>query len=44
MKVVNWSEMEAGDDAAEAKLFILNELPPLAFSCHEKIIKMFQSR
>ena len=44
MKVVNWGEMEAGDDAAAAKLFILNELPPLAFSCHEKIVKIFQSR
>ncbi len=33
-------EMEAGVAAAEAKLFILNDLPPLALSCHKKIIEM----
>ena len=43
MKIKNWSEMEAGDDAAEARLFNLNDLPPLAFSCHEKIVEMFKS-
>ena len=43
MTVLNWSEMEAGDDAAEAKLFNVDDLPPLAFSCHEKIVEMFKS-
>ena len=43
MKIENWSEMEAGDDAAEARLFNLKVLPPLAFSCHEKIVEMFKS-
>ena len=43
MKIENWSGMEAGDDAAEARLFNLNDLPPLAFSCHEKIVEMFKS-
>ena len=43
MKIENWSEMEAGDDAAEAQLFNLNDLPPLAFLCHEKIVEMFKS-
>jgi len=31
-------EPKAGDDAADAKFFSLNNLPPLAFD-HEKIIK-----
>ncbi len=31
-------EPKAGDDAADAKFFSLDELPPLAFD-HEKIIK-----
>ena len=43
MKVLNWSEMKAGDDAAEAKLFSLGNLPPLAFSCHKKIVEMFRA-
>lgn len=43
MKIENWSEMEAGDDAAEARLFNLKDLPPLAFLCHEKIVEMFKS-
>ena len=43
MKIENWNEIEAGDDAAEAQLFNLNDLPPLAFSCHEKIVEMFKS-
>jgi 8-oxo-dGTP diphosphatase len=43
MKIENWSEMKAGDDAAEAKLFNLKDLPPLAFSCHEKIVEIFNS-
>ena len=34
---------EAGDDASEAQLFELNNLPSLAFSCHEKIVHMFKS-
>jgi len=32
------SEPEGGDDAAEAKFFDVNELPPLAFD-HDRIIK-----
>lgn len=42
MRVLNWSNMQAGDDAAEAKLFSLDNLPVLAFSCHEKIVEMFR--
>ena len=43
MKIENWSELKAGDDAAVAQLFELNNLPSLAFSCHEQIVEMFKS-
>ena len=43
MKIENWSELEAGDDASEAQLFELNNLPSLTFSCHEQIVEMFKS-
>ena len=43
MKISNWNEMRAGDDAADATLFDINNLPTLAFSCHEKIVNFFKS-
>jgi len=43
MKIENWSGMVAGDDADDAQLFNLYDLPSLAFSCHEKIVEMFKS-
>jgi len=43
IKIYNWSDMKAGDDAADTKLFELNNLPPLAFTCHQKIVEMFNS-
>ncbi|MBT5078556.1 MAG: NUDIX hydrolase [Candidatus Marinimicrobia bacterium] len=43
MKIVNWSKMKAGDDAAEAQLFNLLDLPSLAFICHDKIVELYKS-
>ena len=49
ISVVYWSvidqiiEPEGGDDAAQAKWFALNNLPPLAFD-HKKIIDKFLKR
>ncbi|MBC8312240.1 MAG: NUDIX hydrolase [Candidatus Marinimicrobia bacterium] len=43
MKIKNWTEMKAGDDASEAVLFDINNLPSLAFSCHQKIVEMYKS-
>ena len=48
MSVVHWvfipnlSEFKAGDDAASAKLFDINNLPALAFD-HQEILKDFLS-
>ena len=42
MQIVDWSGMKAGDDASEVELFDLNNLPKLAFTCHEQIIEMFK--
>ena len=41
MTIDKWECMMAQDDAEEAILFDLKELPPLAFRCHEKIIQMY---
>jgi ADP-ribose pyrophosphatase YjhB (NUDIX family) len=43
MKINYWSKMKAGDDAAEVILIDLENLPPLAFRCHQKIVEMFIS-
>jgi len=44
IEISNWSKMKAGDDAAEAILFTLKDLPQLAFPCHEKIVRMYQNK
>jgi ADP-ribose pyrophosphatase YjhB (NUDIX family) len=42
VKVDNWENMRAGDDAEEARLFPIKKLPDIAFICHRKIIEMYQ--
>jgi len=37
----SWENLCAMDDAADAKLFDINELPSVAFYCHEEIIKFY---
>ena len=39
--ITDWSTLEAGDDAAEAELFHLQDMPKLAFPCHEKIVDLY---
>jgi len=39
--IQDWSTLLAGDDAAEAKMFELEKLPPLAFKCHQTIVDLF---
>ncbi|MAJ45018.1 MAG: NUDIX hydrolase [Candidatus Marinimicrobia bacterium] len=41
MDVSDFKDMVAGDDADDAKLFPLNQLPQLAFTSHEKIVEMY---
>ena len=41
VQIDDWSNMQAGDDAAEAVLFPLEKLPRIAFPCHEKIVSMY---
>ena len=37
----NWENLVAGDDALEARLFKIEECPPLIFECHQKIFDLY---
>jgi len=41
VQIKDWSKLKAGDDAAEAALLPLENLPTLAFSCHQLILNMY---
>ena len=41
IKDSSWKGLCAMDDASDAQLFNLNELPPLAFYCHKKIVEFY---
>ena len=43
MEVNNFSKMKAGDDAEELELFNINDLPSIAFYCHNKFIDEYKS-
>lgn len=36
--------LKPGDDAMETRYFAIDDMPPLAFSSHEKSLKLFRSR
>ena len=42
IKIVDWSCIRAGDDAEEAVLFSLTNLPKLAFPCHEDFLMIYR--
>ena len=41
IKVDNWDNLVAGDDALEAELFEIKECPSLFFECHQKIFDLY---
>ena len=43
VKIKDWSGMLALDDVSELQLFNINELPKLAFDCHQKILSYYLS-
>ena len=43
MKVNDFSTMKAGDDAEELQFFDLDNLPHIAFYCHNKFINEYKS-
>ena len=42
VQISDWSTIKAGDDATEAVLFPLEDLPPLAFPCYENIVTIYR--
>ena len=42
--IFDWSQIKAGDDATEAILFPLGDLPILAFPCYEKTVEMYRQK
>ena len=44
IQIFDWSQIRAGDDAIEATLFPLEDLPDLAFPCHKNIVKMYHHK
>ena len=44
VQISDWSQTRAGDDAQEAILFQLKDLPNLAFPCYENFVKMYHQR
>ncbi len=44
MKVDDFSEMKAGDDAEELKFFNINNIPKIVFYCHLKFINEYKSK
>ena len=41
IKDSSWGDLSAMDDASDAKLFNITDLPSVAFYCHEKIIEFY---
>jgi 8-oxo-dGTP diphosphatase len=44
MKIKDWSPLQAGDDASEIGFFPLDDLPELAFICHQKIVELYRKK
>ena len=41
IKIENWDNLKAGDDAYDATFFDINKCPELAFECHQKIFNYY---
>ena len=41
VNIKNWDPILAGDDVSELKLFQINQLPELAFHCHQEILSYY---
>jgi len=43
MEVLDFSSIQAGDDAEEVAFFSMDNLPDIAFYCHNKFIDLYKS-
>ena len=41
VKINNWKNLVARDDALEARFFKMDRCPPLIFECHQKIFNLY---
>ena len=41
MDIVNWDELQTGDDAYDATFFDIDKCPVLAFECHQNFFNMY---
>ena len=44
IKINNWDNLVAGDDALDARFFKIEDCPSLAFECHQKIFKIYTEK
>jgi len=44
IKINNWDNLVAGDDALDACFFKIEDCPSLAFECHQKIFKIYTEK
>lgn len=43
-EIDSWDNLKAGDDAMSAQFFSIENCPPLAFECHQKIFKIYKDK
>ena len=44
MKIKDWNNLQAGDDASAVEFFNLKKTPPMGFPCYEKVINMYRKK
>ena len=42
MEINDWDILRTGDDASDANFYEINEMPKLAFECHQKIFELYK--
>ena len=43
IEINDWTNMKAGDDVSQLQLFNMNNIPELAFDCHQTIVSLYKN-